>query len=52
MVYARIIGTLFITATTTGLLSAIFLGTTLEDANSYQNSINENQIYLVAFFER
>lgn len=52
MVYARITGLLFITATAAGLLSAIFLGTTLTDAN-YLTKIaeNENQIYLVAFFE-
>lgn len=51
-VYARITGLLFITATAAGLLSAIFLGTTLEDVN-YLTKIaeNENQIYLVAFFE-
>lgn len=48
----RITGVLFISATLAGLLSAIFLGTTLESI-SYLNDIatNVNQIYLVAFFE-
>ena len=45
-------GILFITATVAGLMSAIFLGSTLEDA-SFLNEIasNEYQIYFVAFFE-
>lgn len=49
---ARITGILFIIATAAGLMSAILLGTTLEDAD-YLNKIatNANQIYLVAFFE-
>ena len=50
--YAKITGVLFITATAAGLLSAIFLGSTLDEVD-YLSKIasNENQIYLVAFFE-
>ena len=50
--YAKITGLLFITATVAGLMSAIFLGSTLEDVN-YLNKVAsmENEIYLVAFFE-
>ena len=49
---ARITGILFITATAAGLLSAILLGSTLDDSN-YLNLLasNANQIYFVAFFE-
>ncbi len=51
-VNAKITGILFITATAAGLLSAIFLGSTLDDANYLSKMPTiENQIYLVAFFE-
>ena len=50
--HAKITGILFITATAAGLMSAILLGSTLEE-NDYLNKVasNANQIYLVAFFE-
>ena len=50
--HAKITGILFITATAAGLMSAIFLGSTLDETD-YLNKMasNANQIYLVAFFE-
>lgn len=50
--YAKITGLLFITATLAGLLSAIFLGSTLELTNYLDKVASmESDIYLVAFFE-